>query len=173
MTLSREIVAAMRGHAEHANGKLLDAAARLDPEELRKPVDGAAGSILDILLHMMASQMAWTRRFRELDPIAPPAVEEFATVADLRERWQQYDADTRACLDAFSDEDLEQVIHFRSWYGWESSSPRWQAVLHEAFHQHQHRGEVAMALTALGSSPGEIDVFDYIDETYVTRPPNR
>ena len=36
-------------------------------------------------------------------------------------------------------------------------------VIHQAFHQHQHRGEVAMVLTNLGHSPGEIDAFDWFE----------
>ena len=35
-------------------------------------------------------------------------------------------------------------------------------MLHQAFHSHQHRGEVALILTQLGHSPGELDFNDYM-----------
>ena len=138
---------------------------------MNKPVPGAYGSVLDILVHMMGSQMAWTRRFKQLDPVQPPDAANYPGIAEVRKAWEIIDATTSEYIGALTDDDLAEVIHYRSWFGWEAETPRWQAVLHQAFHQHQHRGEVAAALTALGHSPGELDIFDYLEgEEYASRP---
>jgi uncharacterized damage-inducible protein DinB len=171
VTVSIELVKAMYGHSQWTNNQLLQAAEELSSEELHQPVAGASGSTLDILVHMMGAQMAWTRRFKQLDPVKPPDAADYSGIPELRAAWAEIDDVTNAYIDTLSDEDLAEVIHFRSWAGWEGESPRWQAVLHQAFHQHQHRGEVAAALTAFGHSPGEIDIFDYLeDPTYQVRP---
>jgi len=171
MTISVELVNAMYEHSQWTNQQLLKAAEELSDDELNQPVPGAYGSVLAILVHMMGAQMAWTRRFKELDPIQPPEAADFIGIPALRVAWAAIDAETTACIDSLNDDDLAHVIKYRSWHGWEGESPRWQAVLHQAFHQHQHRGEVAAALTALGHSPGELDIFDYLeDPTYQVRP---
>ena len=77
---------------------------------------------------------------------------------------REVDNATLAYVASVTDEQLLDVIHIRSWVGWEDHVPRWQALIHQAFHQHQHRGELALVLTTLGRSPGEIDIFDYFDE---------
>ncbi len=163
MSTSNSMIDAMTGHSVWANNRLLDAAAALNEEEFTSPVPGADGSIRDVLVHMMNAQLGWTRRFQELDPIEPHDPASFTNVGTIRQAWTEVDQQTKDVLGSISDDDLATEIHFRSWFGWEGSSPRWQAILHQAFHQHQHRGEVAMALTALGHSPGEIDMFDYLE----------
>jgi len=171
MTVSIEIVYAMQGHSQWTNQQLLNSAEKLSGELLREPVAGCSGSILDILVHMMGAQRAWTRRFQQLDPIKPPDSSDFRTISDVREAWAEIDAETNAVVSVYSDADLAEVIKYRSWAGWAGESPRWQAILHQAIHQHQHRGEAAAALTALGYSPGELDIFDYLeDPTYQVRP---
>lgn len=42
--------------------------------------------------------------------------------------------------------------------------PLWDMMWHVVNHSMQHRSEAAMALTALGRSPGDVDLLDYLDE---------
>lgn len=171
MPISIDLVNAMYGHSRWTNNQVLGAAEGLSTEELNQPVPGASGSILEVLVHMMGAQMAWTRRFKQLEPVQPPVAGDYAGIPELRSAWAEIDDVTNAYIATLSDGDLAQVIKYRSWFGWEGETPRWQAVLHQALHQHQHRGEIAAALTALGHSPGELDIFDYLeDPTYANRP---
>ena len=85
------------------------------------------------------------------------------TIADLRNQWDALDAENLAYLATLTDDQLTETLHIRSWIGWEMEAPRWQTLVHQAFHQHQHRGELAMALTNLGHSPGELDAFDWFE----------
>lgn len=162
MATEKAMIQAMYGHSVWANGRLLEQADKLTPEQLAAPVEGGIGTVYETLLHMMASQLGWLRRFRAQDPVEPPDPPDLAS---LRAAWKALDDETTGYIASLTDDDLAEVIHYRSWYGWERTSPRWQAVLHQAFHQHQHRGELAMVLTRFGHSPGEIDIFDYLDES--------
>ncbi len=164
MSTVMDLVNSMYGHSGWTNQQVLKAAEQLTAEQLSEPVAGASGSVLDVLVHMMGAQMAWTRRFQQLPPVKPPEASQYAGISELRQAWLVIDADTDTYIASLSEEDLSETIRYRSWFGWEGESPRWQAILHQAFHQHQHRGEVAIALTAVGHSPGELDIFDYLEE---------
>jgi uncharacterized damage-inducible protein DinB len=151
-------------HGRFANARLLDQAAQLTNEELDAERPGMFGSIRSTLQHMMQAQHGWLRRVQGLDPVAPWAEDAFPTIADLRNQWDALDAETLAYVATLTDDQLLERIAMRSWRGWVTEAPRWQALIHQAFHQHQHRGEVAMVLTVLGHSPGEIDAFDWFEE---------
>lgn len=171
MTVSRTMLDGIYRHSRFANARLLDQAEQLTDAELDADRPGMFGTLRSTLLHMMQAQRSWLRRFQELEPIAPWEPEEFPTIASMRSTWDELDRETLAYIDSLSDEQLLEVIHITSWAGWAMDNPRWQAIVHQAFHQHQHRGEVAMVLTTLGHSPGEIDIFDYFDEAPYTNYP--
>ncbi len=163
MNAGKHMALAFQGHSQWANARLLDAAENLTPAELNADVPGGYGTIRGILVHMMGAQRSWLRRWQELGPIAPADPAAFPTIVAIRERWAQLDAETLAYLEALGEPDFNQVIQMTFWSGAEDEAPRWQAIVHQAMHQHQHRGELAAMLTTLGHSPGEIDVFDYFD----------
>jgi uncharacterized damage-inducible protein DinB len=163
MTVARTILNGISEHSRFANARLLDQAQQLSDEELDAERAGMFGTIRTTLLHMMQAQHSWLRRAQSLDPVEPWTAETFPTIVDLRARWDALDAEQLAYLATVTDEQLMEVIHFRSWAGWEMDAPRWQTLVHQAFHQHQHRGELAMVLTNIGHSPGEIDAFDWFE----------
>jgi uncharacterized damage-inducible protein DinB len=164
LSTNQAMIQAMYGHSVWANSRLLAQADRLNNDQLDTLVEGGVGTFKETLVHMMAAQLAWLRRFRGEEPIKPPSPDDFPDIASVRVAWSRLDDETIAYVAALTDDDLNEIIHYRSWYGWDRTSPRWEAVLHQAFHQHQHRGELAMMLTQFGHSPGEIDVMDYLDE---------
>ncbi len=49
------------------------------------------------------------------------------------------------------------------------TQPRWQLLLHQANHQMQHRSEIALWLTQLGCSPGNLDMLFYLREQEAVR----
>jgi uncharacterized damage-inducible protein DinB len=164
MSASRTMLKGIYEHSRFANARLLDQAEQLTDAELDAERPGMFGSIRTTLQHMMQAQLSWLRRFQELDPIPVWEPSDFPTIADMRRAWVEVDDATLASVATVTDEQLLEVIHIRSWVGWEMDAPRWQAMIHQAFHQHQHRGEVAMVLTTLGHSPGELDAFDWFEE---------
>lgn len=163
MSVSRTMLEGIYQHSRFANARLLDQAAQLTDEELDAERPGMFGSIRTTLQHMMQAQHGWLRRVQELDPVAPWDADAFPTIADLHNQWDALDAENLAYIATLTDEQLMERITMCSWSGWVMEAPRWQALIHQAFHQHQHRGEIAMVLTNLGHSPGELDGFDYFE----------
>ncbi|MGE3796995.1 MAG: DinB family protein [Thermomicrobiales bacterium] len=163
MAIALKMVRAMYGHAVWANDQLLTAAERLPPEKLDDDVPGGYGTIRETFLHLLSVQRNWLRRFQELEPIANLDPGEFPDIAAFRDRWHTLNAETETFLASLTDEALEEWIHMMFISGEAGDAYRWQAMLHLGMHQHQHRGELAAVLTTLGSSPGELDVFDYLE----------
>lgn len=163
MSASTKMALGLQGHSIWANRQLLDAAQHLSPEQLDLEVPGAFGTVRGILVHMLGAQRSWLRRWKELDPIAPADPAAYPDIEAIRSDWAALDAETLAFLESLSEDDLEATIRLKFWSGVEEDAKRWQAIVHQAMHQHQHRGELAAMLTTLGHSPGEIDVFDYFD----------
>lgn len=68
----------------------------------------------------------------------------------MGEEWLAWDALLASIDDAW----LAQV---------EDGAPYWQALAHVVNHGTQHRSEAAALLTAVGRSPGDLDMFDYAE----------
>src|SRR5215203_5411520 len=155
MTVTRTMLTGIYEHGRFVNARLLAQAQQLSDVELDAERPGMFGTIRGTLLHMMQAQHSWLRRAQGLDPVEPWTADTFPTIRDLRNQWDALDAENLAYVATLTDDQLMETIRIRSWVGWEMQAPRWQALVHQAFHQHQHRGELAMVLTTLGHSPGD------------------
>lgn len=162
MTAARTMLEGIYEHSRFANARLLDQAAQLTDDELDAPCPGMYDSIRQTLLHMLQAQYVWLRRAQERDARSLWEEDAAPSIADLRAQWDDIDRKTLAYVSTLTDDQLLERLTMRSSV-WVISAPRWQALIHQAFHQHQHRGEVAMVLTNLGHSPGEIDAFDWFE----------
>lgn len=161
MTVARTMLEGIYEHSRFANGRLLDQAAHLTDAELDAERPGMFGSIRGTLQHMMQWQDSWLRRVQGLDPVAPWPADAFLTITDLRHRWDALDTETLAYIATLTDEQLLERLDMRFWSGNVLNAPRWQVLVHQAFHQQQHRGEIALVLSNLGHSPGGLDAVEW------------
>jgi len=156
-----------------ANARILDRAETLTPEQLHAPVLGSFGSVRDTLVHLMETEFFWSGliwRGKAID-IDWETFEfdpgDYPDVVAIRARW----AEIASGLDAFIDEltpageqSLERIIVWHSDADTLRRRTLWSSMLDLATHATQHRSEIAMALTRYGSSPGELDLSDYLRE---------
>ncbi len=163
MTVARTMLTGIYQHSQFANARLLDQAAQLSDAELDAERPGMFSTIRLTLQHMMQAQQGWLRRVQQLDPVSPWADNVFPTIGDLRNQWNALDTETLAYIATLTDEQLLERIQMRSWKGWVMEAPRWQALVPQAFHQHQPRGELARVMPNLGHSPGDLDAFDWFE----------
>ena len=146
-----------------ANGRLLDAAATIDPARF---VAAEAGepSIRDTLVHIAAAQELWRRRWLGESPTQRWEPVEFPDVASLRRRWEREEDAGAAFIDQLRAADLDRIVAYRNQRGEPWAYPLWQQMLHQANHAQQHRSEAALLLTRAGASPGQLDLLVYVDE---------
>jgi len=140
-----------------ATGRILDAAGRLTADQFTGPPPMAEGSSpRDILVHTLDTEHAWSERLRadvhvepvNLDPAA------FPDVLSLTRTWQAEEARMRDVLATLNDETLDVPAAM--------GHPLWLVLTHVVHHGTQHRSEVAMILTHLGQSPGDLDLPFYL-----------
>jgi uncharacterized damage-inducible protein DinB len=141
-----------------ATTHILDTAARLDLPALdAAPLDGL-GSLRQILVHALSAEWIWRSRLAGtsprtmLDPTALP------TLAAIRARWEEEMAARRTLIAGLDAAALAEELAYQTTSGTPQRTPRWQILVHLANHGTQHRSEAAALLTALGQSPGDLDM---------------
>ncbi len=142
-----------------ANARVLNAAARLAPEQFTAPAGLSHGSLRGTLAHILGAEMVWRLRCAEgISLSALPSEQDFPTVEVLRARWQNEEHKMRAYLNSLSDEALNQPVQYKTTKGVPFQNVLWNLLVHLVNHGTQFRAEAGVALTAYGQSPGDLDL---------------
>jgi uncharacterized damage-inducible protein DinB len=167
MPFSEGMLRTLYDYPGWAMEKLFAAAAPLTVEQLQAPAPAGQRSIRDNFLHLIGTQRGWLAWWdgtlapaqaygRRLDPA------DFPDLATIRAAWEAVDRQTRAFLAGLTEADAERVYVQTLPSGAEWKMPLWQMLLHVANHGTQHRSEIAAQLSALGHSPGDLDLIYYL-----------
>ena len=146
-----------------ANARVLEAAAKLTPQQLVEPRGASFDSVRDTLVHTLGAQWLYLERWNGRSPKAMPEAAAFPDLASIRTRWTDVERDTAAFVARLDDAKAVAPIEYTNFQGERWTSPLWQQMLHQVNHATQHRSEAAMILTAFGHSPGWLDFLYFID----------
>lgn len=115
------------------------------------PLNGAR-SIQDTLVHMLDTEQGWRENLRARQSGASPvlAPEDYPDVNSLISAWRTDERRMRDWLGTLDDRAVNATAY--------NGRVLWQCLLHVINHSTQHRSEVAMALTHIGQSPGDLDL---------------
>lgn len=155
------------GYNTWATGQVLDAAEKLAPEQLHAPGQAGHGSIRDTLLHLLATHHGWLQWW---DGSLPPLEaynlredpDDFPNVAALRALLDKTDRQTGAFLATIDGDDPGRIYAWELPDGKRWEMPLWGMLVHIVNHCTQHRAEAAAMLSALGQSPGDLDLIFYL-----------
>ena len=148
-----------------ATARVLNAAAQLTPEQFTAPAGLSHGSVRGALVHILGAEMIWRLRCAEgISLAALPGEKDFPTVDVLRERWADEEQQMRAYLNSLDDEALNQPVRYTTTKGVPYENVLWNLLVHVVNHGTQFRSEAAVALTAYGQSPGDLDLLQYFRE---------
>lgn len=155
--MTRSILADAFDHHVWATIRLLDVLAPLTDDQLATTVPGLYGSILETARHLVGADRWY------LFTLSEGAVEEIdektMDVAGLRTAVEPNAASWRAILATSPDPDVDFVLTRDD--GSESHAT-WGVRLAQAVHHGtDHRSQIATALTTLGVTPPEMDVWDW------------
>lgn len=141
-----------------ATERVLATAARLAPPALDATPLAGLGSLRSTLVHLISATRVWRMRLAGDPPGAMLDAAQFADLAAIRARWSAEDAALRALIARLDDATLASELVYQTTSGARFATPRWQILVHLANHGTQHRSEAAALLTALGHSPGDLDM---------------
>jgi uncharacterized damage-inducible protein DinB len=92
------------------------------------------------------------------------AAEQVPALDVLRKFWDAEQSLMRAYLTTVSDDELASSFSYQRSNGTLITSTRWHTMAHMINHGTQHRAELALLLTELGYSPGNIDLNVFVSE---------
>ncbi len=148
-----------------ANARVLNAAARVTPEQFMAPANLSHGSLRGALVHTLAAEVVWRLRCQEgVSLAALPSDGEFPTLDAIRARWQAEEHAMRAYLTALTDEAFGRAVKYKTTKGAPHENVLWHLLAHVVNHGTQFRSEAGVALTGYGQSPGDLDMLAFFRE---------
>jgi uncharacterized damage-inducible protein DinB len=153
-----------------ANKKVLDTARQLTEEQFTQASMIYNKSLRGILVHAMFAEWAWLERMLGSSPTKEDAAailrpQDYPTVEDLIDRWDDEEITMRIFLEKLTDETLGKSFSYTVISTGEEKENIYQDVLqHIVLHGMQHRSEAAAILTDYGFSPGNLDFIVFLRE---------
>jgi len=155
--MSRPILADAFDHHVWATLRVIDACLALGDEQLATTVPGTYGSILDTMRHLVGADASYLSL---LSGGRVEMIEEDAmSLADLR-RVMVANGPVWADVVAAAAADPEIAVTRHREDGSTSTAPLGIRLAQVVHHGTDHRSQVCTALTSLGVTPPEIDVWD-------------
>ena len=152
-------------HHAWATEIVLDACDALTAEQLATPCPGTYGPIIDTLRHMVQADSFYLTVITEgrIAQIDGDALD----LTDLRAAARQFATAWTELLATDADADFDSVERGE---GWEFHAPLGLRLAQAIHHGTDHRSQICTALTSLGVTPPDIDLWAYGEATGRTRP---
>ena len=141
---------------------MLSAAAALTGEEFTRHNASSHPSVRDTLVHTMAAELIWLRRWQGESPKGLLDPSEFPTHAAVAARWSEVERELSAFVGALTDEDLARVVAYTNTRGEAWRYPLAHMMQHVVNHSTYHRGQVATMLRQLGAPAAPTDFILYV-----------
>jgi|HigsolmetaAR202D_1030399.scaffolds.fasta_scaffold48818_1 uncharacterized damage-inducible protein DinB len=151
-------------YQEWATNRILDQVALVSQEQFTNAKLGYANLHIT-LTHLLGSEMVWLLRWQGQSPRTKASPADFATFDMVRSFWEKSSKQMRDFVATLDDAALQRTISYTTMAGEAYAQPLWQLMLHLVNHGTQHRSELAMLLTELGHSPGDIDIITFLRTT--------
>ena len=150
-----------------ANGRILETVEKLSVEQYNAIVPGVShGSVRATLVHALSAERVWRQRcLAGESPTSLLRAADCPTPASLCDLWAKEEAAMRDGLARLTDEALAGQIAYRTTAGTPMEGTLWHLLIHVVNHGTQHRAEAAVALTAFGHSPGDVDMIVYFRQS--------
>lgn len=151
-------------HHIWATEQLIDACAALTEEQFTMPALGTYGSIYDTLRHLVKGDCWYLSFFREW---SEPEEDAQMSLDQMRAMIGANGAAWTEVLAGDVDPDTDVVEHGD---GWEYHAPVGVRLAQVIHHGTDHRSQICTALTSLGFTPPEIDVWGFGKAAGRTKP---
>jgi len=148
------------------NKKILDAVAKVTPEQFLAPASFPHGGLRSTLVHALFAEWIWRNRWEGTSPTVRLKPDDFPTFEALRARWTEEEKLLMAFVENVTEERLNSKFSYKATDGTPHERILWQAMAHLVNHGTQHKTEAAAMLTDFSQSPGDIDMILYLIENH-------
>lgn len=151
-------------YQRESNARVRDTVDEISVTELTAVVVEGQPSIKDTLIHLFSvTQMDvawWRNRLSGEDAFRIEHLnQDYADANSLRNLWLETDSEIASFINSLnSSDDLERQYTRVTPDGETRTRVLWEMMLHVINHGTQHRSEVAVMLTKLGHSPGDMEI---------------
>ena len=140
-----------------ASQRLLEAAKKLNPDDLTRDVGVSHHGILGTLSHLHFVDRIWYTRVVDANE---PVIRE-SDLATLEKEWPAILAKWEAWAEGLQDADLGRLVACKSMDGIAYEVAAEKVVLHLVNHDSLHRGQVMAMIRQLGIAPPPTDLMMY------------
>jgi len=144
-----------------ANGRTLGTAEALTPEQFLKDLGTSFPSVRDTLVHIVAAEWVWLRRWQGESPTALIPGSDFPTLGSVKDRFATIERERQALLGSLTEERLAQPFAYKDLAGNPYRLPLVQSMQHLVNHGSYHRGQITTMLRQLGARPVSTDMSRY------------
>lgn len=143
--------------------RVLNQVGKLSHAEYVAPRALDYGSLRATLLHGLSAEAGYLARWSGQPVDGPINEETVPTFEALRDRWVSQQQTMNTFLTKLTDGDVRrEVRQVSARTGREFVNPLWALMAQIVNHGTQHRSEVALTITQLGLSPGDLDLIAYL-----------
>jgi uncharacterized damage-inducible protein DinB len=147
-----------------ANERMLEACARLAPEQLTRDLGSSFPSVRDTVTHIIAGQWVWLERFLGRTPTAFPDFLKGVSLDALVAHSNEIGAGLQAFVAPLNGDTLARNHEYKTFAGAAFANPTWVSLRHLVNHGAYHRGQITTMLRQLGADPVSTDLIYFYRE---------
>jgi uncharacterized damage-inducible protein DinB len=144
-------------YSDWSNDQLARAAAGMAPEQLDKAFDIGRGSLRKTLLHILAGETVWLKRWQGDRDTPWPDEDERASPVDIADRFMSNAGLRDAFLNAITALKTRERLTYRDSKGSLFSATLADMMIQMCMHSTHHRAQAVNIIRRLGATPPELD----------------
>ena len=150
-----------------ANGLILKYSEKLSDEEFTREIENGPDSVRNILAHIMLAEWLWLDRMQGESRILDDfkkffRFDRYPTIKECYDDWFDIELRMRDFLAGMSEKQLTESFQYAQSDGGERDNRYVDIFTQLTLHGMQHRAELALILTNMGHSPGNLDYIVYL-----------
>jgi uncharacterized damage-inducible protein DinB len=161
--MSTELIRGLYGYHHWANRRLFDVAVGLGDAAVARDMGKhwSVPTLKGMFAHIYGADTIWLTRWRGTSPSRIPGDADFASMADLRARWDALEADQRAFVDGLDEAGLSRVVSYKNTEGAQFGVELGALLQHVVNHATHHRSEAATMITLISGAPPDTGINTY------------
>jgi uncharacterized damage-inducible protein DinB len=161
--MNKQDIQRLYGYNRWANATVKQAAAPLTTDEFTRNLGGSFPSVRDTMVHIMAAEWIWLRRWKGVSPREFLAYDRFPTFDALKEKWLEIETEQMGFVAEVTDQSLKEIINYVNLKGERRQYPLGDLMQHVVNHCSYHRGQITNFLRLLGAEPKATDFLIYFE----------